>query len=147
MAEDAGSTIEKRRDETVARLQAQLRRMVRDSGRTQRSIERDNGFRKGYLSQVLQGSITLTVRHLIGILQSLDIPPSAFFDELDEPWTVSPPPLSEIRERLAVFDQALHQLAQKGLVDLPNADSGEAENVSERNETAPESTRRDRSEP
>ena len=42
------------RDREVDRVREELRRPVRDSQRTQREIERDNGFTQGYLSQVLR---------------------------------------------------------------------------------------------
>lgn len=124
--DDAGSDFQRRRDATVTAVLDALRRMVRESGRTQRSIEDDNGFRRGYLSQVLQGHITLTARHLIGILQSLECEPSAFFARLEEPWQAAPV-LSEIRERLALHDRALAQLSRQGLVELPAWDVPQGE--------------------
>lgn len=121
-AEITDSGFQRRREATVEAVRESLRTLVRDSGRTQRSVEDDNGFRRGYLSQVLQGHITLTARHLIGILQSLDIAPSAFFARLEEPWQTPAPALSEIRERMAVFDQALAQLSSQGLIEIPALD-------------------------
>lgn len=113
------SGFRRRREATVGAVREALRNLLRDSGRTQRSVEDDNGFRRGYLSQVLQGHITLTARHLIGILQSLEVAPSAFFARLEEPWETPAPVLSEIRQRMAVFDQALAQLSSRGLIEIP----------------------------
>ncbi len=108
-----------RRDEAVNRVRRELRRLVRESDRTQRYIEERNGFTRGYLSQVLQGHMTLTVRHVLGILEALEMPPPTFFERLfghPEPaerevrW-------DEIRERMARYDAALDELEEKGLLE------------------------------
>lgn len=108
--------LQKRRDELVERLRAALRRRVRQSGTTQRRLEQANGFARGYLSQVLQGHVTLTARHVFGILLALDVPVDDFFARLlgDRPRRWSD--VSEIRERMAVYDAALEQLERKGLL-------------------------------
>ncbi len=111
------------RAQEAARALERLRHLVRASGRTQRSIEVENGFQRGYLSQVLKGNITLTVRHLLGILGSLDVKASSFFGRLEEGDGSSAPPagLLEIRERMARYDAAFEQLAERGLLEAPLA--------------------------
>ena len=106
----------KRRDEAVDRLRAELRRRVRESDLTQRAIEERNGFTRGYLSQVLQGHVTLTARHVFGILFALDIEPGSFFQRLMGGAGTTDPSWSEIRERMARYDDALEQLECKGLI-------------------------------
>ena len=108
--------LHKRRDEMVERLREELRRRVRESGVTQRSLEEANGFARGYLSQVLQGHVTLTARHVFGILLALEVPADEFFTQLlgdrHHGWAG----VNEIRERMAVYDAALEQLERKGLL-------------------------------
>lgn len=114
--EDRGFAIA--RDEATDRVLRKLRRLVRQSARSQRSVEQENGFRRGYLSQVLKGHITLTVRHLLGILRALDVAPSRFFAEFegrDRPREA--PMLLEMRERMARYDAALEELTLKGILD------------------------------
>lgn len=96
-----------------------LRHLVRASGRTQRSIELENGFQRGYLSQVLKGNITLTVRHLLGILGSLQVAASSFFSRLEQGDgdPSGAPLLLEIRERMARYDAAFEQLVERGLIE------------------------------
>ena len=101
------------RDEQVDGLRRELRALVRESDYTQRQIEEQNGFAAGYLSQVLQGHIGLTVRHLCGILLALDIEPQELFTRVIGPARYTPD--NELRERLARYDAALEQLERKGL--------------------------------
>ncbi len=82
-------------------------------------IEQANGFGPGYVSQVLHGSIMLTVRQLVGISLAIG-------KELGELCSGAPPEaadLAEIRRRMARFDAALEQLESQGLVKLPRRDS------------------------
>ena len=106
-----------RRDQAVDRLRAELRNRIRESLLTQRAIEQENGFTRGYLSQVLQGHVTLTARHVFGILQALDLPIGPFFQGLFAgPAKAEKESLSEIRERMARYDDALSQLERQGLI-------------------------------
>lgn len=102
-----------RREKAVDELRHALYRLVRQSDLTQRAIEERNGFTRGYLSQVLKGHVTLTARHVLGILFALDVDPGAFFAELYDPDEM---PISEIRQRLARYDAALQELEEKGLL-------------------------------
>lgn len=114
---------QRRRDAAVDRLRRELRREVRASDLTQRAIEDANGFTHGYLSQVLQGHVTLTVRHVFGILMALAIPPEGFFLRFFGEPADRQGPLSEIRERMERYDAALKQLEDKGVL-TPDPDSG-----------------------
>ncbi len=110
------NNVRQQRDEMADRLREELHRMVRQSGSTQRALEQANGFTRGYLSQVLKGHVTLTARHVFGILLALEASPSEFFHRFFEAdWPNRPEPLSEIRERMARYDAALEQLERKGL--------------------------------
>ncbi|MEM7350033.1 MAG: helix-turn-helix transcriptional regulator, partial [Acidobacteriota bacterium] len=109
---------QRRRDAAAENMRRELRQQVRGSDMTQRAIEDANGFSHGYLSQVLQGHVTLTVRHLFGILMALDTPPEDFFRLF---FGGSEGPISEIRERMARYDAALKQLEDRGVL---SPDSG-----------------------
>ena len=67
------------RDEVADRIRRELSALVREHGWTQRRVEKANGYSKGYLSQVLKGHITLTVRHLYGILLAIGMSPEELF--------------------------------------------------------------------
>jgi len=122
-ATDEAEPQQHHRDAAVERLRQELKRRVRASDQTQRAIEDANGFSHGYLSQVLQGHVTLTARHVFGILFALDIPPENFFWRLfrgsrrDEP-------LSEIRERMDRYDAAIKQLEDKGVLTIDSKSEG-----------------------
>jgi len=119
--------IEEERDQLVKELRDELRRLVFESGQTQIAIEKANGFTRGYLSQVFHAHVSLTARHVFGILLALDVPPSRFFARLfPVPGSVEPDGLlSEIRERMARYDSAIQQLEDQGLVNPPDPKPGE----------------------
>jgi len=115
-------SLSKERDEAAEKIRRELQRLIRVSGETQRSLEDKNEFTRGYLSQVLQGHITLTMRHVLGILMALGTPPARFFwqvfEEPDSRTAETYSEMEEIRERLARYEAALEQLSSKGLLDL-----------------------------
>lgn len=116
------------RESQVDRLREELHRRVRDSGLTQRVIEERNGFAGGYLSQVLKGHITLTLRHVLGILLAIKVPPASFFSEaLQEEEQQGLEMMDEIRQRMARYDLAIEQLEEKGILDPPADNGGEEE--------------------
>ncbi len=116
------TSTQNQRDEMVDRLREELRKLVRGSGSTQRALEEANGFTRGYLSQVLQGHVTLTARHVFGIVLALGARPEELFLRLfGKGGRGRPEQLSEIRERMAVYDAALEQLERKGLLS-PESD-------------------------
>lgn len=104
------------RDEVVDRIRRELRVLILESELTQRRVEEVNGFAPGYLSQVLNGAITLTVRHLYGVLLAIGMGAGEFFARVLPERTG----VDEIRERMARFDAALEQLESQGLVKPPD---------------------------
>ena len=108
------------RDEVVERMRRELRVLVREGGWTQRRVEETNGFTQGYLSQVLQGHIALTARHLYGILLAIGMSPEDFFDRVLHRTTTG-----ELRERLARYEAALEQLESQGLVKTRKVESAD----------------------
>ena len=117
--------IAEQRESEADRLREELRRRVRDSGLTQRVIEGRNGFAGGYLSQVLKGHITLTLRHVLGILYAIEIPPARFFAEVFQE-AEEDNMMGEIRQRMARYDLALEQLEEKGLINPPAKEEDES---------------------
>ncbi len=101
------------RDETTDQVRRELRALILQSGLTQRQIEEANGFGPGYVSQVLNGTIALTMRQLMGISLAIGLPMSELFP-------AEVPLFDEIRQRMARFDAALAQLESQGLVKLPD---------------------------
>ncbi len=125
-AESSGETCVQEREDGVERARQALRRLVRESNLTQRAVEERSGFKRGYLSQVLQGHIALSLRHVLGILLATGTSPGTFFAELFPPSKESSADsqqIDEIRERMARYDSALRELEDKGLL-APSGDEG-----------------------
>lgn len=106
-------TLIETREKAVEGIRRELHALVRESGLTQRQIEQANGFASRYLSQVLKGRITLTVRHLVGILAAVDVP----LEELVKRVLGRPEEAEELREKMARYDAALAQLEERGLLE------------------------------
>lgn len=107
------------RDEIVDRIRRELRALVRESGWTQRRVEEANGFAPGYLSQVLKGHITLTVRHLWGILLAIGVDSREFIARVDGRSSAD-----ELRERMDRYEALLDRLERQVVsrTGSPNAD-------------------------
>ena len=60
-------------------LLKEIRRLVRLSDLSQRQVEKQAGFSKGYLSQLLGQNLDLKVWHVFAILNVLDVEPRAFY--------------------------------------------------------------------
>jgi len=121
---------EQERDQDAERVRQELLALVRGSGTTQRRIEQLNGFKRGYVSQVLQGHITLSIRHILGILMAIEMSPLEFFGKLfgaPEEITDPLPPLDEIRERMARYDAALLELQDRGLIGKPTLEGKDSD--------------------
>lgn len=71
----------KAKDETQ-RLVQRVRLLVYLSKLTQREIERRIGFSRGYLSQLLGGTVEMKLWHLLAVLDTLDMDPGEFFSEM-----------------------------------------------------------------
>lgn len=63
----------------VQPLLEEIRRLVRFSDLSQRQVEKRAGFSKGYLSQLLGQNLDLKVRHVLAILNALELEPGEFF--------------------------------------------------------------------
>lgn len=71
------------RSKEIRRWSWRLRDLMREAGRTQRSIEREAGWGKGYLTQVLgEGRPALKVEHVLTILDLLGVSLEEFFSGL-----------------------------------------------------------------
>lgn len=100
------------RDQIVERARRELRALVQESSWTQRRIEQANGFTQGYLSQVLKGQITLTARHLFGILFTIGVPPDDFLARILDRKSAA----NELRERMDRYEDVIERLEQQGLL-------------------------------
>jgi transcriptional regulator with XRE-family HTH domain len=66
-------------DEEIRRLAQLLGTLVRLSGVPAYSIERQLGMSKGTLTKVFKGQVELRVRHILLVLQALQVPADQFF--------------------------------------------------------------------
>lgn len=101
-------------DNHVDRARDELKRLLRERKLSQRAVEARFGWSRGYLSQVFQGRITLTLAHVLSLLKAIDLPSVDFFHSLDE--SADPLPMDEIRNRLDQYDAQFEVLRQKGLL-------------------------------
>lgn len=72
-------------DEEVERFRKLLAAMVKARGISIRSVERALGAKGGQTRKVLKGDLTLTLRHLLMILDVLKVTPAEFFRTADDP--------------------------------------------------------------
>lgn len=70
-----------RQEEVVPVLEA-IRTMIRRSDLSQRQVEEEAGFSKGYLSQLLAHNLDLKMWHVLAILEVFDIEPADFFEDV-----------------------------------------------------------------
>jgi len=71
------------REKEIRRWSWRLRDLMREAGRTQRSVELEAGWGKGYLTQVLgEGRPALKVEHVVTILDLLGVSLEEFFSGL-----------------------------------------------------------------
>lgn len=66
----------------LRRLSEALREAIRQAKISQRQVERTLGQGKGYLSQLLGGTVDLKLKHLFAVLAVLRIEPADFFLKL-----------------------------------------------------------------
>ena len=65
--------------EEVARISQALQRLIHDQGLTYRVVEDRLEMGRDYLSQLLRGSVDLKLKHVMGILAAIGLPPAEFF--------------------------------------------------------------------
>lgn len=70
--------------EAMRSVLERLRWRIQCSPLTQRALERNLGFSKGYLSQVLRGHVDLKFNHLLSLLEALGVDAGDFFAEIAE---------------------------------------------------------------
>lgn len=101
-------------EERVERARDELKNLLRDQKISQRAVETRCGWSRGYLSQVFQGRITLTLAHVLAILDAAETSAVEFFQSLDD--APNPLLLDEIRNRLEQYDAQFDELRRKGLL-------------------------------
>lgn len=141
----------KERHEEIKPVLEELRSIIRRSDYSQRRVEEEAGFSKGYLSQLLAQNLDLKVWHVLAILEVFDIQPVDFFESVfprprrnalerfadsSEPlagdieaavnqlYRMGVESLTELRMRLNRCEKAVDQLEARGMVHLTGMDFG-----------------------
>lgn len=157
------------RREAVRPVIQELKRLIRYSELSQRDVEQQAGFSKGYLSQVLGQNLDLKMHHVLIVLGVLDVPPARFFRQVFEPDASGAPasvrdferrsePLSQnlraqldtlyggreevldrLDRRLKRCERALDHLEQRGILSFDRTD-GSGESKASGERTDGEST-------
>lgn len=71
------------KEPTVVTWSWKLKDLMRERGRTGRSVERELGWGTGYISQILRdGPPALKVDHVLAILKAIGVPTAEFFADL-----------------------------------------------------------------
>jgi transcriptional regulator with XRE-family HTH domain len=71
-------------EEEVRRVAEALREAIHSRHSSQRKVERALHQGKGYLSQLLKGSVDLKLKHVFAILRTIGVGPDEFFLDLYE---------------------------------------------------------------
>ena len=66
----------------IRRIRRRLRDLVEDSDVPRWQVDEELGRSKGYLSQLLAGTIDLKYRHLVSVLDAIGCSPHRFFQEV-----------------------------------------------------------------
>ena len=98
----------------VGTAREELKRLLREHKTSQRAVETRYDWSRGYLSQVFQGRITLTLAHVLAILAVVDVSIVEFFQSLSD--RDDPLPMDEIRNRLDQYDAQFEELRRRGLL-------------------------------
>jgi transcriptional regulator with XRE-family HTH domain len=94
-----------------------LRWRIQCSPLTQRALERQLGFSKGYLSQVLRGHVDLKLDHLFSLLEALEVAPGEFFAAVAED-PANPPRNAEEEMAFTGGRESLSRLYSFGLQSI-----------------------------
>jgi transcriptional regulator with XRE-family HTH domain len=88
-----------------------LRRLIQAKGFTLQELDRKFGFSRGYLSRVLKGETTLTLKHVHSILGAIGVPENVYFAALHPPPPVrrgpATPPYEDLHRLLQRLEAAL----------------------------------------
>lgn len=108
------------RKKEIAPILEEIRTLIRHLGYSQRRVEKEAGFSKGYLSQLLAQNLDLKVWHLLAMLDVFGLGPAEFFERLYPP--EASPALDRFIERSEPLspdvDAALGQLYRMGSESL-----------------------------
>jgi hypothetical protein len=103
---------------TIQAWSWKLKDLMRSSGRTGRSVERQLRWGTGYMSQILrEGPPALKVEHVLSILEAIEVPPGEFFADLYDlaPRAQADATQSEIRK---VVEEMLEEQRQRERAEL-----------------------------
>lgn len=117
-------------EESLAVHRDFLRRLIRAKGFSLEELDRRFGFRRGYVSRVLKGETSLTLHHVLAILEAIDVPAGFYFS------TIYPPPPRDsesegevARRLLRLLERALRsdgEAAAAALLPAEGSDTLEA---------------------
>lgn len=112
--------------EEVRRWRQRLRALLTERDRSMRSVEQQLGWANGYLGQVLRGSPELRVRHVLELLDALEIPWRRFFAELygERPRLRADAPASDIPMSFDELWDLVTRLVEAG--QEPDSEPGES---------------------
>lgn len=111
------------------RIAEELRRQIAAAGLSQRALAAKLGWGRGYVSQLLTGAVDLKVKHVLEILELLQVPPGEFFARLaEELGATRPVYLTE--DSLAEFEQRLRSAVRREVQEGLHESTTSAEPVS-----------------
>jgi transcriptional regulator with XRE-family HTH domain len=94
-------------DDEVKRAAKLLETMMKMAGINRQELDQRMGAGRGYASQVLSGRMELKYRHILGMLEALEVAPATFFGILF-------PPAEEARGGPSPMERLLGQLRRIG---------------------------------
>src|SRR4051812_2594198 len=111
-------------DQETLRLGLLLRSLAKTKERSIRSLEQKMGVSDGIFYKVLYGKITMQMRHLLMIVDALEVPPAEFF-EVAYPKTTLPAGTSQkdLEEAREDEDANLEGKVRRVLLQIIGGDS------------------------
>ncbi|MGH9362610.1 MAG: helix-turn-helix domain-containing protein [Thermoanaerobaculia bacterium] len=113
-------------EQQLARLRRELRERIRDAGKSLREVETQLGMGTDYLSQLLRGSMDIKAKHVLALLELLEVDPGEFFLAL-YPAVAPQPRLDEefiaVRQdvSIAVIQNIVRTLLERGFISAEEA--------------------------